>query len=120
MNKKTLVIGASEHVDRYSHQAVKLLQQFGHDVVAVGVKEGQIGQVPIQVGLPEDDAYDTVTMYLNPNRQRDLESDILNLHPKRIIFNPGAENYSLAQKAKQQGIEVEEACTLVMLRTGQY
>lgn len=120
MTKKTLVIGASEHADRYSYQAVQLLRRYGHEVVAIGAHEGQIGEVPIQVDYPQNEEFDTVTMYINPMRQKAVEQSILNLHPKRIIFNPGAENRELAQKAQAQGIEVEEACTLVMLRTGQY
>lgn len=120
MTKKTLVIGASEQVDRYSYQAVQLLRRYGHEVVAVGGHEGQIGEVSIQVEYPKNEEFDTVTMYINPMRQKAVEETILNLKPKRIIFNPGTENRAFAQKAHAQGIDVEEACTLVMLRTGQY
>lgn len=120
MTKKTLVIGASEQPDRYSHQAVQLLRHLGHEVKALGAKEGQIGDTKIEVHPPEDEDFDTVTMYLNPARQDSVEDYVLSLNPKRIIFNPGAENSALAKKAEQKGIEVLEACTLVMLRTRQY
>lgn len=120
MTKKTLVIGASEQSDRYSHQAVKLLRHFGHEVKALGAKEGQIGDTKIETNPPEDGDFDTVTMYLNPARQSTMEEYVLSLNPKRLIFNPGAENPLLAQKAEQKGIEVLDACTLVMLRTHQY
>ena len=120
MNKKTLVIGASEHLDRYSNQAVRLLNKFGHEVKALGIQAGWIEKTEIEVIPPQDQDFDTITMYLNPQRQKSVEDYILSLQPKRIIFNPGSENRELAQKAMQQGIEVEEACTLVMLRTHQY
>lgn len=120
MTKKTLVIGASEHADRYSYQAVQLLKHYGHEVVAIGAQEGKIGDTEIQVEYPQGEEFDTVTMYINPLRQKSLEDTIIQLQPQRIIFNPGSENNSLAQKARAKGIEVEEACTLVMLRTGQY
>ena len=120
MNKKTLVFGASEQISRYSNQAVRLLNKFGHTVKALGAKEGWIEKTEIEVIPPQDQDFDTVTMYLNPQRQKSVEDYILSLQPKRIIFNPGSENRELAQKAMQQGIEVEEACTLVMLRTHQY
>ncbi len=120
MIKKTLVIGASEQADRYSNQAVRLLRRYGHEVKALGAQEGQIEDTKIESVPPQDDDFDTVTMYLNPVRQRSVEDYVLSLHPKRIIFNPGAENSFLAKKAEDQGIEVLEACTLVMLRTNQY
>jgi predicted CoA-binding protein len=120
MNKKTLVIGASEHIDRYSNQAVRLLNRFGHTVKALGVQKGWIETTEIEVDRPQDDDFDTITMYLNPQRQKSVEDYILSLNPHRIIFNPGTENYSFAAEAQSKGIEVENACTLVMLRTNQY
>ncbi|HUH73222.1 MAG TPA: CoA-binding protein [Chitinophagales bacterium] len=120
MNKKTLVIGASEHIDRYSNQAVRLLNKFGHNVKALGVKNGWIETTEIEVERPQDDDFDTVTMYLNPQRQKDVEEYILSLNPNRIIFNPGTENPVFAREAQEKGIEVENACTLVLLRTHQY
>ena len=69
---------------------------------------------------PKIDEVDTVTMYVNPSRQSEWEDYVLSLNPKRIIFNPGTENPSLQSKAEQQGIETLQACTLVMLNTGQY
>lgn len=120
MIKKTLVIGASEQTDRYSNQAVKLLRRYGHEVKALGAQEGRIEDTKIEAVPPQDEDFDTVTMYVNPARQSSMADYVLSLHPKRIIFNPGAENPALAKKAEDQGIEVLEACTLVMLRTNQY
>lgn len=118
--KKTLVIGASPNPDRYSNLAVKRLRMRGHPVVAVGVKEGSIADVDIQKGQPAENEIDTVTMYLNPLRQKEYYDYILALKPKRIIFNPGAENSELEELANKNNIEPIEACTLVMLSTGQY
>ena len=118
--KKTLVLGASPNPDRYSNLAVKRLRMRGHPVVAVGVKEGSIADVEIQKGQPAENEIDTVTMYLNPLRQKEYYDYIINLKPKRIIFNPGAENSELEELANKNNIEPIEACTLVMLSTGQY
>lgn len=119
-NKKTLVLGASENPERYSNRAIKKLRNNGHDVVAIGIREGKVNDVPIQKNKVELAAIDTVTMYMNAQHQQQYEDYILLLKPKRIIFNPGAENDRLAAKEKQNGIEPIEACTLVMLATGQY
>ncbi|MCO5230982.1 MAG: CoA-binding protein [Chitinophagales bacterium] len=118
--KKTLVIGASEHPERYSYKAVKMLREYQHEVKALGVREGRIADVDISTKAPQDQDFDTVTMYLNPQRQLEVEDYILSLKPKRIIFNPGTENVEFENKASQQGIKVVEACTLVMLRSNQY
>lgn len=120
MSKKTLVLGASENPARYSNLAIRRLREKGHDVVAVGRRAGQVLDVPIQTGMPDLEGIDTITMYLNETNQEPYEDYILKLKPKRIIFNPGAENQSLEFEAGEQGVQTMEACTLVLLSTGQY
>lgn len=120
MGKKTLVLGASANPGRYSNICVNRLLAYQHPVVAVGRREGRIGDVDIQTGEPKDEEIDTITLYLNPTNQLPYYDYILGLKPKRIIFNPGTENDELYEKAKAQGIQPIEACTLVMLSTGQY
>lgn len=118
--KKTLVIGASENPERYSHLAVEKLMAHQHPVVAIGLKKGHIGTTVIEAEKIPFTDIDTVTLYINPTRQPAYYNYIFSLHPKRIIFNPGTENDELAQQAKLQGIIPQEACTLVLLTTGQY
>lgn len=118
--KKTLVLGASLKEERYSNKAIRDLRKYGHPVVAVGLREGQVLDVPIVKDIPPGTDVDTVTMYLNAHNQEPWEARILGLHPKRIIFNPGAENPVFARKARAEGIATEEACTLVLLHTGQF
>jgi len=118
--KKTLVLGASENPARYSNMAIKRLLSHGHNVVAIGSRKGKVG--PVEIGTEKEafDNIDTVTLYLNPLRQQQYYDYILSLHPKRIIFNPGAENEELEGLAREKGIQPLEACTLVMLGTGQF
>ena len=118
--KKTVVIGASPDSSRYSNMAVKLLKEYGYEVVPIGSRRGEIAGIAIETGLPETVDTDTVSLYLNPERQKAIYDYIIGLHPKRIIFNPGTENPELESIAIQNGIEAIEACTLVMLRTGQF
>lgn len=118
--KKTLVIGASENPAHYSNMAIKRLLSYQHPVVAIGKKKGTVGPVAIETEQQSFSGIDTVTMYLNPLRQPEYYDYILSLHPKRIIFNPGAENDELAELAEKNGIKPLEACTLVLLNTGQF
>lgn len=120
MNKKTLVIGASTDTTRYANMAIRNLRRHQHDVVALGIRAGKVEDIKIATTPLPYDAVDTVTMYLNPERQRQYYDYILGLHPKRIIFNPGTENPELVQLAQEKGIATEYACTLVLLNTGQY
>jgi uncharacterized protein len=120
MEKKTLVLGASDNPSRYSYLAIKRLRNLGHTVVAVGRKNTKVADVIIETEQLKFDNIDTVTLYLNPQHQQEYYNYILSLNPKRIIFNPGAENDELAALAKQKGIQPLEACTLVMLSTNQY
>lgn len=119
-NKKTLVLGASANPARYSYLAVNSLASKGHDVIAVGRREGKIGNTSITTEQREITNLDTITLYLNAQNQKDYYDYIISQKPKRIIFNPGAENNELAGLAKKAGILTQEACTLVLLSTGQY
>ena len=118
--KKTLVIGASETQSRYSFLALNRLQSYQHPVVAIGKNKGIVGDVIIETEKKDWKDIDTVTLYLNPLHQKEYYDYILSLRPKRIIFNPGAENEELAEMAARKGIQPLEACTLTMLATGQY
>jgi len=118
--KKTLVIGASDNPDRYSYLAVTRLRGHGHPVVALGKRNAKVADVEIGIEKKDFPDVDTVTLYLNPLSQKEYYDYILSLHPKRIIFNPGAENPELETLAKSKGIQPMEACTLVLLSTGQF
>ena len=119
-HKKTLVLGASENPARYSNLAINRLRANQHPVVAIGKKPGKVNDVNIIEEHPPMDDVDTVSLFLNEHNQKQYYDYILSLHPKRIIFNPGAENDELAAMASQHGIQPMEACTLVLLSTGQY
>jgi len=118
--KKTLVLGASSNPGRYSYLAVTRLRGKGHPVVAIGRQQAKAADVEIGTAKQELTGVDTVTLYLSPIHQKEYYDYILSLHPKRVIFNPGAENPELATLARANGIEPVEACTLVLLNTGQY
>lgn len=118
--KKTLVLGASDNPSRYSYLAVQRLRNNGHPVVAVGRKHTLVADVPIETEKKQFDNIDTITLYLNPQHQQEYYDYILSLKPKRIIFNPGAENDELSALAEKNNIQPVEACTLVMLSTHQY
>lgn len=120
VGKKTLVFGASLKEQRYSNKAIKLLNEYNHPIVAIGGRRGNVNDIDILTGHPEIEDIHTITIYMRKERQKDHEDYLLSLNPKRIIFNPGAENSAFASKARSKGIITEEACTLVLLRTGQY
>lgn len=118
--KKTVVLGASENKERYSNMAIHRLRQHNHPVIAIGNRQGQVEDVTITTEHPDATDVDTVTLYLNANNQKAYYDYILSLKPKRIIFNPGAENGELEALAEKNGIQTMEACTLVLLGTGQF
>lgn len=118
--KKTLVLGASTNPDRYSYMAIKNLRLKGYDVVALGRRGGKVKDVDIEVDPIDINDLDTVTLYLNAGNQKPYYDYIIDQAPKRIIFNPGAENKELVKLAKEHGIKTMNACTLVMLSTGLY
>ena len=119
-NKKTLVLGATTKPERYAFKAVNMLVEKGHSVLALGQNAGEVAGVKIQTKAIPLKNIDTVTLYLNPTRQRDYYNYIVEAKPKRVIFNPGTENPEFYQLLKLNDIKVEVACTLVLLTTNQY
>jgi predicted CoA-binding protein len=120
IQKKTLVLGASDNPARYSYLAVKRLRKYQHPVAAIGRRQSHVADVSIETETFPYTDIDTVTLYMNPQHQKLFYDYILSLNPKRIIFNPGAENTELANLAEKKGIQTVNACTLVMLSTNQY
>lgn len=118
--KKTLIIGASTNPARYSFLAAHRLVKHGHPIKMLGLKEGQVAGNQIQTGKPSFENIDTITLYIGPQHQPEWYDYIINLKPKRIIFNPGTENEEFEDLLEKKGIEVQEACTLVMLSIGAY
>ena len=120
--KKTVVLGASPNVSRYAYHACNMLDQAGFEFIPVGIKKGEIlGKSILDLRTkPLIEQVHTITIYINPQHQKEWYEYILGLQPKRLIFNPGAENMELGAKAENLGIHVEYACTLVLIRTGQF
>lgn len=120
MSKKTLVLGASLKEERYSNIAIYRLRKFNTETVAIGMRDGMVDDVKIHTDLIAFTDIDTVTLYLNPKRQKEYYTYIKDLKPNRVIFNPGTENPEFYEMLQKEGVEVEVACTLVLLSTGQY
>ena len=119
-NKKTLVLGATTKPERYAYLAINKLVEKGHSVIAIGQNAGEVAGINIRTKNIPLSNINTVTLYLNPARQRDYYNYIIETKPKRVIFNPGTENPEFYQLLQSNGIKVEVACTLVLLATNQY
>ena len=120
--KKTVIVGATSNPSRYAYLAADDLTEHGHEIVPIGIKTGEVmGKSILNIrDKPSISDVDTVTLYIGPKHQPEWYDYLISLRPKRIIFNPGTENQEFEKLASAAGIEVLEACTLVMLRTGQY
>ena len=121
MNKSTLIIGASQKPDRYANKAQKALTEAGHEVMLFNPRGGEIDGLQVLSDLAEvSQGIDTITLYVRPSVLEAMVPALIDLKPRRVIFNPGTEDETLEQRFEQAGIEVVEACTLVMLNTDQY
>lgn len=117
----TLIIGASEEPSRYSNMAANRLLDHGHSILMLGKRAGQVRGETIQTSLSTPlPAIDTVTLYVNPVHLEGYRAMILDLSPRRVIFNPGTEHPEFMAELRAKGVEVQPACTLVMLSIGAY
>jgi predicted CoA-binding protein len=120
--KRTVIIGATSNESRYAYFAASMLHDHNYDFIPVGIKQGIVFGKPILDlnSKPEVKHVDTVTLYIGPQHQQEWYDYIISLKPKRVIFNPGTENNDFEKLLEENAIEPIQACTLVMLRTGQY
>ncbi len=120
--KKTLIVGATTNESRYAYLAAEMLTEYGHPIVPIGIKKGEIfGQQILSINeKPPVKEVDTITLYIGPQHQPEWYEYLLSLKPKRIIFNPGTENSEFEKMVKDSEIEALEACTLVLLRSNQF
>ncbi|MGB0789727.1 MAG: CoA-binding protein [Marinirhabdus sp.] len=118
--KKTLVIGASLKPERYSNLAINRLVRQGHAVHAIGQKKGMVAGVDVHTQILPFTGIHTVTLYINPGRQKPYYEYVASLKPERVIFNPGTENAAFQKYLQKNTIETEVACTLVLLATHTY
>lgn len=121
MSQKVIVLGASDNEERYSNKVIKLLKEYEHEVVPINPRLSKIEGFKCYKSLSEiTEPVDTLSIYVNPKISSSLKDEILNTHAKRVIFNPGTENPGLIKELEDQGKEVVQACSLVMLKTGQF
>lgn len=120
--KRTVIVGATTNKGRYAYLAAEMLTEFKHEIIPVGIKKGEVfGKQILNIQeKPLVADVDTITLYIGPQHQSEWYDYLFGLKPRRIIFNPGTENEFFERMAEEKGIEAVEACTLVMLRTGQY
>lgn len=120
--KKTAIIGATPNPNRYAFMAAEMLKSYGHEIIPLGIKKGEMaGEEIVNIrNKPDTGKIHTITLYIGPQNQPDWYDYLISLKPKRIIFNPGTENNEFVRKARKKRIEIVEACTLVMLRVGTY
>lgn len=117
--RNVAILGASPNPDRYSNQALQLLGRYDYRPIPVNPAFPEIEGLTCFPNLAAiGEPLHSITIYLNPTRSSPLIDEIVAANPQRIIMNPGAENEALAEAASSAGIEVVEACTLVMLKTG--
>lgn len=117
---KTLIIGASKNPERYSYLAAEKLLRYGHEIELIGKRQEEIFGRTIDTEKKDFEDIDTVTLYLSEKFQQEYYEYIISLNPRRVIFNPGTENPEFENLLFKNNINVQEACTLVLLGTGQY
>ncbi len=113
-------MGASLNPGRYSNLAIRRLVDQNIETTAFGIRGGTVSGIQIKDNFVDFQNIDTITLYLNPSHQKEYYQKILDLKPRRVIFNPGTENPEFYEILRNAGVEVEVACTLVLLATDQY
>ena len=122
MNSRIVIVGATPNEHRYAFMAGEMLVRYGHKILPIGIKKGELFGETIQNirKFPVIVDVDTITMYIGKRHQREYYDYLLSLKARRIIFNPGTENPEFYKKINDTSTELVEGCTLVMLRSGEF
>jgi len=121
MKQTVAILGASDNPERFSYKAFVMLKEYGHNPVPVGKNIKTLEGYIVYEKLSDiTTPVETLTMYVRPEISNQLNSEILKLKPKRVIFNPNTENPELQKSLEEAEIHTVEACTLVLLRTNQF
>lgn len=120
MKERVAILGASDNPERYSYKAMQMLEENGHEAILVSPRYKEIEGRSVHEDLTMLKGIDTLTLYVNADISNKMKDQILKIKPKRVIFNPGTENPALEKALTDAGIAIEEACTLVLLRTNQF
>ena len=119
-SERVVILGASDQPERYAYRAFAMLQEHGHTPIPVHPTLNEVEGVPVVAALSEvEKPVDTLTLYVNPSISEGISDDIVALRPGRVIFNPGTESAVLSERLTNAGLPCEDACTLVLLSTGQ-
>lgn len=118
--KNTLILGATTNEQRYAYLAAEMLTEKQYSIFPVGIKKGELFGQKIKNDKNIIENIDTITLYIGPQHQEEWYQYILEIKPKRVIFNPGTENERLMNMLEKNKIQVTQACTLVLLSTNQY
>ncbi len=118
---KVAILGASDKLDRYSYKALQMLKEYGHEVFPINPVKDYIDGIKVYKSSGDiETEIDVLTLYIGSERLGALTDEIIALKPKTVIFNPGTENHDVMTTLTSAGITTIEACTLVLLRTGQF
>jgi len=120
-NKTVVVLGASNNPERYSYKALKMLTEYGYRTIPVHPQLKEIDGVEVKNSLADiaEDVY-TLSLYVGPEKIVPLIPEIIKLKPQRVILNPGTESGELKEALAKASIPYAEACTLILLKTGQF
>jgi predicted CoA-binding protein len=119
--KTVAIIGASDKPERYAYKAMNALREHGYDVVLVNPFRSHIEGQKCLTSVDEYEGdIDTVTLYVNPARFHDHIEDVIKASPRRVIMNPGTEDRQHEQVLSDSGIDVQKACTLILLSQNQF
>lgn len=120
-NQTIVVLGASDKPQRFSNRAIRMLMEYGYHVVPIHPKLENIEGLVVKHDLQHvQQAVDTLTLYVGPERSQRMIDDIVKLNPGRVILNPGTESDALELALFHADIPFVKDCTLVMLEQGRF
>lgn len=111
------IIGASNDRRKFGNKAVRAYLQQGFEVFPINPHEKAIEGLPVfrsVLDVPTAEL-DRISVYVPPLVGLDLLDDIARKPAREIWLNPGAESPELLAKARQLGLNVIQACSIIAI-----
>jgi uncharacterized protein len=121
MSRVVAVVGASSNRNKFGNKAFRAFQQKGYTVIPVNPNEAEVeGTKTVSSVLDIDGEIDMITMYVPPTIGVRVLDDIAKKGAKEVWLNPGADDDDVVARARELGLNVIVACSIVGIGANPY
>lgn len=116
MAKTVAVIGASSNRQKFGNKALRAFEKQGYTVIAINPNEPHVeGHKTYPTVLDYPGPIDMATVYVPAAVGVRVLDDVKQKGIAEVWLNPGADDAVVVQRARQLGLNVIQACSIIAI-----